>query len=58
MSLLTICAWTKRIKVADEWLSVEDYLLKVHGLTVTHGICPDAVQALSSSSDPDLSGLA
>jgi hypothetical protein len=45
-------------QVDDQWLSAEDYLHKVHGLTVTHGICPDAVQALFSSSDPDLSGLA
>jgi hypothetical protein len=28
MDLLTICAWTKRIKVADKWLSVEEYLLQ------------------------------
>ncbi|MDQ1474590.1 MAG: hypothetical protein QOJ99_6070 [Bryobacterales bacterium] len=52
MDLLTMCAWTKRIKVADRWLSVEEYLLQVHGLRVTHGICPDAA-AVASGSNPE-----
>lgn len=39
---LTICAWTHRIRFGDSWVSIEDYLSRVHGLTVTHGISPDA----------------
>ena len=40
--LLIVCAWTKRIKVGDRWLSLEQYLLEVHCITVSHGICPEA----------------
>ena len=39
---LTVCAWTKRIRFEDEWLSLEDYLQRAHRITVTHGISPDA----------------
>jgi PAS domain S-box-containing protein len=42
---LTICAWTKRIRVGQQWLSIEDYLFEVHGLRASHGICPEAVLA-------------
>jgi hypothetical protein len=40
---ITLCAWTKRVRVGDRWCSIEDYLLQFHGLTVTHGICPEVM---------------
>ena len=45
-SMLTICAWTKRILVGDQWLTLEEYFQRVHGLTVTHGICPAAFSSM------------
>ena len=41
--LLTICAWTKRVRVGHHWITLEDYLRSVHGITVSHGICPDVL---------------
>ncbi|MGH8016960.1 MAG: response regulator [Opitutaceae bacterium] len=39
---LTICAWSKRIKVDDQtWVSFEDFLTHYLGLHVTHGMSPD-----------------
>lgn len=39
---LTICAWSKRIKVDDRtWVSFEDFLTHYLGLHVTHGMSPD-----------------
>lgn len=39
---LTICAWSKRIKVDDDkWVSFEDFLAHYLGLHVTHGISPE-----------------
>ena len=46
---LTICAWTGKIQFKRQWLSVEDYLKRAHGISVTHGICPDAISALGPS---------
>ena len=41
-SAITMCAWTKRIRVDDEWISIEEYLGRTYGLRVSHGISPDA----------------
>ncbi len=39
---LTICAWSKRIKVDDTtWVSFEDFLAHYLGLHVTHGMSPE-----------------
>jgi len=39
---LTICAWSKRIKVDDQtWISFEDFLIHYLGVHVTHGMSPD-----------------
>lgn len=44
---ITMCAWTKRIKRGERWISLEQYLADVHGLRVTHGISPDAFERFS-----------
>lgn len=46
-TLLTVCAWTKRVKHAGRWLSLEEYLQGVHGLRVTHGISPEAFKGMA-----------
>lgn len=40
--LVTVCAWTKRIRLDGTWYSFEDFLEKKLGLDVTHGIHPEA----------------
>lgn len=40
--VLTVCAWSKRVRYKGEWVSLEEYLLLAHGLFVTHGISPEA----------------
>jgi PAS domain-containing protein len=44
--VITMCAWTKRVRRQGRWIPLEEYLYREHGLTVTHGICPEAMQAL------------
>ena len=39
-----VCAWTGRIKVDEQWMSVSDFLSKRLNLTVTHGMSPEAVE--------------
>jgi len=42
---VTICSWSKRIKVNDAtWVSFEDFLSHYIGLQVTHGISPEVAQ--------------
>ena len=44
--LLTVCAWTKRVKHEGRWLTLEEYLQDVQGVRVTHGISPEASQRM------------
>jgi hypothetical protein len=41
-----VCAWTKRIRVADSWVSFEEFLRSQLGIVVTHGISEEAAQEL------------
>jgi PAS domain S-box-containing protein len=40
--LLTICAWTKRVRCNDKWMSVDEFLVKELGLNLTHGMSAEA----------------
>ena len=41
-STITICAWTKRVKVGEAWIPLEQYLSQELGIRVSHGISPAA----------------
>ncbi len=45
---LTLCAWSKRVLHKGQWLTLEQYLLDAHGLTVSHGISPEAFAEVST----------
>lgn len=49
--LLTMCAWTKRVRLDGEWMSIERYLGQVHGVSVSHGISPGALELLAGKAD-------
>jgi len=40
--LLTICAWTKRIRAGEQWQTIEDFLTTRLRFKVTHGISDEA----------------
>jgi small-conductance mechanosensitive channel len=42
--LLTICAWTKQIKIENQWISIEEYLTHYQKLRLTHGISREAAE--------------
>jgi len=50
LNMVTVCAWTKKIKIGDEWMSFEKFMVEVLGLPVTHGITPEAANLLQSLS--------
>lgn len=49
--LLTVCAWTRQIKVNNDWLPMEEYLEKHVGLHLTHGIHPGSADRLLQGND-------
>ena len=49
---LVVCAWTHRVKWEGRWVSLEEYLQRAHGVSVSHGMCPDAFRT-HFSEEPD-----
>jgi hypothetical protein len=47
--LQTVCAWTKRIKVGEEWMSPDEFLSSQLHLKLSHGISPEAYQEMRKS---------
>ena len=45
--LQVICAWTKRIRVEGEWMTIEEFLQKHLHLKLSHGISPEAFSQLT-----------
>lgn len=41
-NLITVCAWTRRVKWQGRWISFEEYLAKRFNLRCTHGISDEA----------------
>ncbi|HWB01399.1 MAG TPA: hypothetical protein VG796_00150 [Verrucomicrobiales bacterium] len=40
--LQVVCAWTKRLKVGDQWMTPDQFLSTQLHLKLTHGISPEA----------------
>ena len=38
-SLVVMCAWCRRVRAQEEWLTVEAFLERQHNARTTHGIC-------------------
>ncbi|MDF3058085.1 MAG: hypothetical protein K0R17_2300 [Rariglobus sp.] len=45
-TMITVCAWTKRVKFNGAWVSFENYLHTRFNLQFTHGISEDAAAKL------------
>jgi hypothetical protein len=37
---LTVCAWSKQVRIGDTWLSFDAFLSEVLGLDISHGLAP------------------
>ena len=46
-SLVVMCAWCRRVRAGEEWLSVEDFLEQQHHSHTTHGICGNCADGLA-----------
>jgi CHASE3 domain sensor protein len=50
--LITVCAWTRRVKWQGNWMSFEDYLAQRFNLLCTHGICEEAAEQMRREAPP------
>lgn len=53
--LQTVCAFTKKVKIGDEWISPDEFLTKHLHLKLSHGISPEAFEQFLRGipNDPD-----
>lgn len=46
--LVTVCAWTNKLKLDGEWYSFEDFLSQKLGMKISHGLHPEALEQIVS----------
>ncbi|MBV9491218.1 MAG: hypothetical protein JO069_16070 [Verrucomicrobia bacterium] len=51
--LITICAWSSRIKNEERWMTLEEFLDKQLHLRISHGISEEALSELLTSVERD-----
>lgn len=51
--MIVVCAWTHRVKVNGQWISIRDFLTDQLGYAVSHGMCPDQVEKMRQELDSD-----
>ena len=39
--LVTLCAWSRTVKLGNEWVTFEEYLQRQFNISVTHAVSPD-----------------
>jgi CHASE3 domain sensor protein len=48
-SLVTMCAWSKRVHYKDKWVPLEEYMRKRLGVRISHGISEEEFDKWSAS---------
>ncbi|WP_239493139.1 CHASE3 domain-containing protein [Luteitalea sp. TBR-22] len=49
--IVTMCAWSHTVHDGDAWISIEDYLHRHYGVTISHGISPEQFAIASRAID-------
>lgn len=49
--LVTVCAWTNKVRLDGRWMSFEEFLTEKLGFQVSHGIHPDSIRDLTNELD-------
>lgn len=49
--VVTMCAWSKAIHLDGEWMSLEAYMERRFGISITHGISPAELERLEAEMD-------
>ncbi len=48
---VTVCAWSKMVRLGEEWLTIEQYLQRYHGMSVSHGISDSELKKFISQNN-------
>jgi hypothetical protein len=43
-SYIVMCAWCRKVKVDERWITIEAYLQEKNNLQTTHGLCPSCAE--------------
>jgi hypothetical protein len=54
--LQVVCAWTKRIRINDEWVDMDKFLADNLQIPISHGISPEALEEFKKSIGGDSPG--
>lgn len=52
-SLVTMCAWSKRVQYQDQWIPLEEYMRKRFGIRISHGISQEEYDKWAAEELPD-----
>ena len=50
-NLITVCAWSRKIRVEGEWVTFEEFLVDRLGVSISHGLSPEVAQRLNKELD-------
>jgi PAS domain S-box-containing protein len=51
-AIVSVCAWTKRVKIEGKWIPIDQYLAKYLGLKISHGISEEGLAMLGIPEEP------
>lgn len=46
VTTVTMCAWTRRFRLAERWVTVEEFLWERYRVRVSHGISEDGIRLM------------
>ncbi len=52
-AIVSVCAWTKRVKIDGRWIPIDQYLAKYLGLKISHGISEEGLAMLGAPPEPE-----
>lgn len=47
--IVTVCAWSKKILIDDQWLTLEEFFSEKLGLTISHGFNPEMLAQIKNN---------
>jgi hypothetical protein len=50
---ITVCAWTRRVKLQGRWVSFEEFMARRFNLRCTHGISDEAAEQMKREAEDD-----
>lgn len=50
-SFIKICAWCRKVKLDDRWVSLEEYFDSVSDIKCSHGICKSCEDSLNKEAE-------